>query len=123
MATEHDSIYAFAAGNPNGGKPLWKKSLIDPAHGITTVSSAALDCTDLVPEIGITGTPVIDPTTETLYVVLAAFKISAAVPGTEVKAEYGRVPMDQPPLVAELSSSVLETAASMRARKTMATAL
>jgi hypothetical protein len=73
IATEHDSIYAFAAGNPNGGKPLWKKSLIDPAHGITTVSSAALNCTDLVPEIGITGTPVIDATTETLYVVSAAF--------------------------------------------------
>ena len=106
VATEHDSIYALAAAT---GKRLWKKSLIDPARGITTVSAAALNCTDLVPEVGITGTPVIDPNTQTLYVVSAEFnsntskyiqllhaldlhtgaekfggpvKISAAVPGT-----------------------------------------
>ena len=73
VATEHDSVYAFAAGNPNGGNPLWKKTLIDPTNGITTVSSSALDCFDISPEVGITSTPVIDLTTKTLYVVSAAF--------------------------------------------------
>ena len=72
VATEYDSVYAFAAGNPNGGNPLWRKTLIDPAN-ITSVSSSALGCTDLVPEVGITGTPVINLTTKTLYVVSAAF--------------------------------------------------
>ena len=73
VVTEHDSVYAFAAENPNGGNPLWKKTLIDPTNGITTVSSSALGCSDLVPEVGITSTPVINLTTKTLYVVSAAF--------------------------------------------------
>jgi hypothetical protein len=78
VATEHDSVYAFAAGNPNGGNPLWKKTLIDPANGITTVSSSALGCGDLVPEVGITSTPVINLTTKTLYVVSATFNSSTS---------------------------------------------
>jgi hypothetical protein len=66
-------VYAFASGNPNGGNPLWKKTLIDPTKGITTVSSSALNCDNISPEIGITSTPVINLTTKTLYVVSAAF--------------------------------------------------
>jgi hypothetical protein len=40
-----------------------------PAGGTTVNSTTDLNCTDLVPEIGITGTPVIDPASGTLYVV------------------------------------------------------
>jgi len=69
VATENDSVYAFdAAGNPS--TPLWQQSFISPSTGVTTVpcTDVAL-CSAISPIAGITATPVIDPTTDTLYVV------------------------------------------------------
>jgi len=66
VATENDSVYAFDADNP--GPALWHDSLINPAEGITSVPTTQSWQLDLYPQVGITGTPVIDPTTGTLYV-------------------------------------------------------
>jgi hypothetical protein len=77
VATEGDSVYAFDADSNAGANanPLWHANLIDTAHGAaagaTTVNiRATLDeaCTDLIPQVGITSTPVIDPSTNTMYV-------------------------------------------------------
>jgi len=72
VATEHDSVYAFDASGKRS-RPLWHTSFIDPKRGITTVPCTSdrqpeCDPTILVPEHGITGTPVVDPSTQTVFV-------------------------------------------------------
>jgi hypothetical protein len=70
LATEHDSVYAFDADSKRSCRPLWKRSFLNKRKKITSVPPSALGGeTDLVPEVGITGTPVIDPSSGTLYLV------------------------------------------------------
>lgn len=62
VATEHNSVYAFNADSYDP-LPLWQVNLAPP------ITSDTVGCGDLVPEIGITATPVIDTKTGTLYVI------------------------------------------------------
>lgn len=118
VATENDSVYAFNADRP--GPPLWHDRLLD---GGTPVTSAEVNCGQIVPRMGITGTPVIDLSTGTLYVVATIRRkeagkgvyeqmlhaldigtgaekfggpvaISASVPGTGAGSVNGKVSFD-----------------------------
>lgn len=73
VATEHDSVYAFDADT---GAMLWKRT--DFVDGKTR--RPFWGNSDLQPEIGITGTPVIDPATGTLYVVVATMENDGTKP-------------------------------------------
>jgi len=68
VVTEHDQAYAF---DVNSGQQLWQANFLASSGNITisSVSSGDVSCNDMVPEIGITGTPVIDTSTGTLYLV------------------------------------------------------
>ena len=78
IATEHNTVYAFDAETPAAaGGLLWKTNL-GPA-AVTTIPGTFTNknfgtrynnnaYTDIIPEVGITGTPVIDLPSGTLYV-------------------------------------------------------
>ena len=68
IATEHLQVYAFDADT---GQQLWHNNYMGNFSVTSTlpVNSADVSCTDLIPEIGITGTPVIDLNTNTMYLV------------------------------------------------------
>jgi hypothetical protein len=78
VATQQDSLYAFDA-DANPCVQLWNVSLIDTNHGASSGETAVPSGPtgykvgngngSIQSEIGVTGTPVIDPSTNTLYVV------------------------------------------------------
>jgi hypothetical protein len=79
VATQHDGLFAFDA-DQSPCLQLWKANLIDSTHGAaageTTVPAGTADFlvgagppSDITPEVGVTGTPVIDPARGILYVV------------------------------------------------------
>jgi hypothetical protein len=93
VATMHNSIYAFDADSPEAGAPLWKNSDLGApvphenslplnintagsckTGGSKPVKAALTGGTTLTPEVGILSTPVIDPSTQTLYAVAASLE-------------------------------------------------
>ena len=83
VATQHDTVFAFDAdANPcvqywQGSGSLGEVNLLDTLHGGTAGETSVywndVGCRcgvgDIYPEVGVTGTPVIDPTSNTMYLV------------------------------------------------------
>jgi hypothetical protein len=65
-ATQHDTVYAFDA-DASPCRTYWSQSLLN--NGEKWVTSGDVNTNDINPDIGIVGTPVIDPGTNTIYVV------------------------------------------------------
>jgi hypothetical protein len=66
VVTENDSLYAFDA---DGGActPLWQVSFL--TNGAMTLNTTDIGgCANITPQVGITSTPVIDPLTNTIFV-------------------------------------------------------
>jgi hypothetical protein len=77
VATAHDGLFAFDA-DTSPCLSLWSVNLIDTSHGGSTGETTVpagptgnlvgAGFGDLTPEVGVIGTPVIDPASNTLYV-------------------------------------------------------
>jgi hypothetical protein len=78
--TEMDSVFALDAVN---GKQLWTVNFTDPANGIGPVpcgtdGNSEISC-GIYPYYGITGTPVIDQSTQTMYLVARTYNNNTGV--------------------------------------------
>jgi len=85
IATQHDSVYAYDADGLVT-QPLWQVILSAVAcpsgWTCTSVPTSALgdpNASDIVPEVGITSTPVIDPATGTFYAVAKTQEVSGQI--------------------------------------------
>src|SRR5581483_11114648 len=87
-ATEGDSLYAIDTGT---GNVLWKRSFIGTnnpigdqnntlgATSITTVPNTDTGSSDISPQVGITSTPVIDASTNVLYLLAKTKEVIGGV--------------------------------------------
>ena len=72
VATMNDSVYAFDADTNNGpnANPLWSVNYTNPGAGVTAIPSTDIQTSPNVSgPMGIMGTPVIDRSTGTMYLV------------------------------------------------------
>ena len=74
VVTENDTIYAFDA-DQYVPTPYWTNSFINAAAGVFPVPGSDANG-NIYPEIGITATPVIDPTSGTIYIEARTKEIS-----------------------------------------------
>lgn len=123
VATMNDTVYAFDATQ---NVTLWSVNFTNPAAGVTAIPIADItgsNSLNIVGSVGIEGTPVIDNTTKTMYLVARTKEvtggtasyvqrlhaldittgaekfggpvvITASVPGTGEESQNGRVPFD-----------------------------
>ena len=83
VATQNDSVYAFNADTPGSGQLLWQVSFLNSGNGTTVTAEpvSALGCGGVngYTEVGVTGTPVIDPITNTIYLVAKTMEVTNVV--------------------------------------------
>ena len=77
VATENNSVYAF---DGDTGAQLWTVNFNYGPAGttVTPVPDADINCTNLAPVVGITSTPVIDPSARVLYTVAKSKEVSSS---------------------------------------------
>jgi uncharacterized protein (TIGR03437 family) len=80
VATMNNSIFAFNADAPQSPTPLWEVNLG------TAVPAGIFNFTDILPEIGILGTPAIDAVHQVLYVVADTLPSAASNPVFQLHA-------------------------------------
>ncbi len=68
IATSTDQVYAF---DETTKSVVWEHNFTNPGAGITQQSWTDTGCGDMNPNVGITGTPVIDRSLDRFYVVVA----------------------------------------------------
>ena len=82
VATQNDSVYAFDADGLSSA-PLWQDSFINPGQGITPVAcqidGKQVTSCGVYPIYGVTGTPVIDPSTSTMYLISRTTESGASI--------------------------------------------
>ena len=87
VATENDTVYALSA---TSGAVIWS------SHLATPVPSSDLPCGDISPTVGITGTPVIDPSRSEIFAV--ADELRGGTPAhvlVGLDLSTGKVELDQ----------------------------
>lgn len=77
VATEHDQVYAIDA---NSRQIIWHADLLGSSGMVTTVDPNDVQCSAIHPEIGITGTPVIDTRGSTVYLIARTKDTSSGQP-------------------------------------------
>src|SRR5262249_52119865 len=78
VVTENDTAYAFDADGI-GSTALWQVSFL--TNGAQTLSTSDIGgCNNITPQVGITSTPVIDPQTNTIYILARTKVVTGGVP-------------------------------------------
>jgi hypothetical protein len=82
VATMNDSIYAFNAdSNAVNGGILWSVNFTNPSAGVTAIPIANIvgsNALNIVGNVGIESTPVIDLTSKTIYLVARTMEVSGS---------------------------------------------
>ncbi len=107
VATEHNSVYAFDADDAEAVEPLWQVNL-----GTSVLSTEiSSNYRDLMPEVGITGTPVIDLASQTIYLVAKSKNIDDGSYHQRLHALHLSTGQEQPGSPVEITASVAGTGA------------
>jgi hypothetical protein len=80
VATENAKVFAFDADNAKlNPNPLWRTDFLSPPSVVAMPCSIGAGLCQLFPLVGITQTPVINPVTNTLYVVVRTMETAGTV--------------------------------------------
>jgi outer membrane protein assembly factor BamB len=109
VATENDTVYALSAAT---GAVAWSAHLGSP------VPAGSLPCGDITPTVGITGTPVIDPSRDEIFVVadeLVNGKPAHMLVGLDAATGQRELTQDVDPAGADTAALLQRTGATLDA--------